>query len=266
MSEAPEPADPYERLLERMVSVAANDDRIVGLLLYGSRAAGTADAYSDLDLGLVAADASAEEVISERGTLIQQLGEPLFLEDFGEPANAHVILADGAAFEFIVRPIGELIDDGPHRIILDKDGQLAAALMRKARPEAEAQSDEDVRRPIHYFWHEVEHVVTALGRSQLTWAHGGLEEIRGICLRRARISAGVPPEDEEPYWKVDGTLDEAFLARLRATIVPAEPKAMRRAAVELVEIYRSLARPLAEDRGIAYPERLDALISQRLRV
>jgi predicted nucleotidyltransferase len=253
--------DPYAQLLERLTRLAADDDRIVGLVLYGSRASGTADAHSDMDLGVITTDAAAQEVIRDRTTLIVQVGEPLFLEDFGEPANAHVILADGTAFEFIVRPIGELVDDGPHRIVLDKDGQLAAALARKAKPETEVASDEDVRRQIIYFWHEVEHVATALGRHQLTWAHGGLEEMRAICLRLARTNAGVEPEDEEPYWKVDGALDEAWLARLRATIVPADEEAMRAAAGHLIEIYRSLARPLAERRGLAYPERLDALVS-----
>ena len=245
--------------------MAADDDRIVGLLLYGSRASGKADAYSDMDVGVITTDSASEEVIRDRASLIGPVGEPLFQEDFDEPANAHVILADGAAFEFIVRPIGKVADDGPHRIVLDKDGRLGAALARKAAaPAVAAASDEDVRRQIHYFWHEVEHVATALGRHQLTWAHGGLEEMRAICLRRARASARVEPEDEEPYWKVDGTLDEAFLTRLRATIVPAEPEAMRSAAGELIEVYRSLARPLAERRGLAYPERLDALVSARL--
>jgi hypothetical protein len=39
---------------------------------------------------------------------------------------------------------------------------------------------------------------------------------------------------------------------------------MAKAAGELLEIYRSLARPLAERYGLDYPERLDALISARL--
>ncbi|HEX6475066.1 MAG TPA: aminoglycoside 6-adenylyltransferase, partial [Candidatus Limnocylindria bacterium] len=207
-------ADPYEQLLERMTTVAADDPRIVGLVLYGSRAAGTADAYSDMDVGVISTDAAVEEVIRDRAALIGRVGEPLFLEDFGEPANAHVILADGVAFEFIVRAIGKVVDDGPHRIVLDKNGHLAVALARKAEPDVVASSDEEVRKLIHYFWHEVEHVVTALGRQQLTWAHGGLEEMRGICLRLGRINAGAEPEDEEPYWKVDGALDEAFLVRL----------------------------------------------------
>ena len=257
-------ADPYDQLIDRMRRVAADDDRIVGLLLYGSRASERADAYSDLDLGVVTTDAAAEEVIRDRATIIGRLGEALFLEDFGNRSTTSVILADGAGFEFIVRPISKLVDDGPYRILLDKNGQLAAALATKAESEDARASDEDVRQQIHYFWHEVEHVVTALGRRQLTWAHGGLEEMRAICLRLARVAEGVPPEDDEPYWKVDGMLDGEFLARLRSTIVPAELPAMRGAAIELVEIYRSLARPVAEGRGLEYPEALDALISVRL--
>jgi predicted nucleotidyltransferase len=258
--------DAAERLLERMIAATGDDDRILGLLLFGSRASGKADAYSDVDIGVVTTDAAADEVIRGRATFIRQIGEPLFLEDFGDPANAHVILADGVAFEFIVRPIGKLSDDGrPYRILLDKDGQVAEALTRRAaRATVPPATDEDVRRLIHYFWHEVEHVAAALGRRQLLWAHGGLEQMRAICLSLARAAAGCPPEDEEPYWKLDGTLDEAFLEQLRATIVPAEQQAMERAAGELLEIYRSLARPLAQRRGIPYPEQLDELISPGL--
>ncbi|HET6820589.1 MAG TPA: aminoglycoside 6-adenylyltransferase [Candidatus Limnocylindria bacterium] len=256
--------DPYDRLLERLTEAVQDDPRIEGLLLYGSRARGEADAWSDMDVGVVTTDSTADEVVRDRATLIRQVGEPLFLEDFGNPANVHVILADGVAFELIVRPVGELVDDGPHRLVLDKHGQLAAALSRKATKAAHAASDEDVRQLIHYFWHEVEHVVTALGRGQLLWAHGGLEAMRGICLRLARLSAGLPPEDDEPYWKVDRALDAALLERLRVTVRPAELPAMSHAAGELLDIYRSLARPLAERHGLVYPERLDALVSARL--
>jgi predicted nucleotidyltransferase len=260
------PMDPpdYDGLLEHMQALAAADQRVLGLLLYGSRVTGKADAFSDLDLGVITTDAGARELVRERAALLAQVGEVLFLEDFGDPTHTHAILADGAAFEFIVRPIGELVDDGPHQIVLDKDGQVAAALARKVAREPEVFSAEGVRRQIQYFWHEVEHLVTALGRRDLLWAHGGLEEMRGICLRLARAAAGVDAEDEEPYWKVDTALDAELLERLRATIVPAETAPMRRAAGELLEIYRSLAHPLAERNGIAYPERLDALLSARL--
>jgi lincosamide nucleotidyltransferase len=256
--------DLYDRLLERLTEAVQDDPRIEGLLLYGSRARGEADAWSDMDVGVVTADSAADEVVRDRATLIRQVGEPLFLEDFGNPANVHVILADGVAFELIVRPVGELVEDGPHRLVLDKHGQLAAALSRKAAKGPRAAADEAVHQLIHYFWHEVEHVVTALGRGQLLWAHGGLEAMRGICLRLARLSAGLPPEDDEPYWKVDGGLDPTLRERLLQTIVPAELPAMSQAAGELLEIYRSLARPLAERHALAYPERLDALVSARL--
>jgi lincosamide nucleotidyltransferase len=255
--------DPYDRLLERLTEAVQDDPRIEGLLLYGSRARGEADAWSDMDVGVVTADSAADEVVRHLATLIGQVGEPLFLEDFGNPANVHVILADGAAFELIVRPVGGLVDDGPHRLVLDKHGQLGAAISRKATKGPHAAAEEDVRRLIHYFWHEVEHVVTALGRGQLLWAHGGLEAMRGICLRLARLSAGLPPEDE-PYWKVDRALDPTLRAQLLVTIVPAELPAMSQAAGQLLEIYRSLARPLAERHALAYPERLDALVSARL--
>ena len=48
----------YRPLLDRLVAVAAADDRILAVLLYGSHARGEADAYSDIDVGLVATDSA----------------------------------------------------------------------------------------------------------------------------------------------------------------------------------------------------------------
>ncbi|HET7520339.1 MAG TPA: aminoglycoside 6-adenylyltransferase [Candidatus Limnocylindria bacterium] len=255
---------PADAPIDRMAAACRSDGRILGLLLYGSRAAGTSDAHSDIDFGVVVADAALADVVADRDSLVRAVGEALFLEDFGNPSNIHVILADGAAFELIVRPIGELVDDGPHRILLDTDGSLARALTVQRAREPQVASAEDVRKQILYFWHEVEHVATAIGREQLLWAHGGLEEMRAICLRLARAAAGADAEDDEPYWKVDGLLYQGLRERLLTTIVPAQSADMRRAAGELLAVYRSLARPLAEQHGLPYPQRLDDLVSARL--
>ena len=254
----------YQPLIDRLMAVCEADDRIVALLLYGSRAVGKEDAHSDLDLGMVTTDAARDDVKESAGELVRQVGEPLFLEDFGHPTVVHAILADGAIFELIIASAGELSLERPYRVILDKAGVVEAALSRGTREADDALSVEDVRRLIHWFWHDVEHVVTALGRGQLLWAHGGLEELRSVVLKLARIAADAPRDDEEPYWKVDLELEEPMLAALRATIVPAEPAAMRNAATALIELYRTLAQPLAARYSIAYPAELDALISGQL--
>jgi predicted nucleotidyltransferase len=249
-----------QEALERFIAAAQADERIVAVLLYGSHAAGTADEFSDLDLGVVTADGRLDEVMGEREALIRAIGEPLFLDDFGNPANVHAILAGGQVVELIFSSASELEVEGPYRVLLDKAG-----LEPKAKVEEAAPSAEEVRRLVCAFWHDVEHVATALGRGHLLWAHGGLEQLRATCLRLARLRAGADREDDEPYWKVDEALDPPIRAAVLATIVPPEPAQMRDAALALVRLYQSLAEPMASQHGFAYPSELDALVTERLR-
>jgi hypothetical protein len=230
------------------------------VLLYGSYAAGTADEFSDLDLGVVTRDDRQDEVIGDREALIRAMGEPLFVDDFGDPANVHAILADGQVLELMFSSASELEIEGPYRVRLDKAG-----LEPKPKAGEAPVSAQEVQHLVYGFWHDVEHVATALGRGQPLWAHGGLEQLRGTCMKLARLRAGAPREDDEPYWKVDGALDEPMRAALLATIVPPDPEVMRDAALALVRLYQSLAEPMSAQFGFAYPTELDALVTDRLR-
>ena len=253
----------YRRVTERIVAVARADDRIRAALVYGSHAKGMADAFSDLDIGLVAADAAYDDVLATSEALVRAIGDPLLLEDFGDPANLYVILPDGADLELILSRESELTLELPYRVLLDKDGIEARALDR--RPEASPDAGTDrVRQLVQSFWHDVGHVTTALGRGNLLWAHGQLEELRGVCLALARLEAGIQADDE-PYWKVDGALPEERLAAVRATVVAPEIGPMRDAALALVDLYRDIARAVAADHGIDYPADLDRLVSGRLQ-
>jgi predicted nucleotidyltransferase len=250
----------YRPLLDRLVSVAAADDRILAVLLYGSHATGEADAYSDIDVGLVATDSAFDQLVAEGPELIRKVGEPLLIEDFGDPTNLQVILADGGHMELIWARAGNLVVDGPYRALLDKAGVLEQAI---GRPPAQA-SAEDVRRLIQSFWHDVGHVITAIGRGQTLWAHGQLEELRRVCLNLARLQAGGPLEGVETYWKVEDAVAARHLDALRATIVPPDAGPMHDAALRLVRLYRELATDLAASYGIPYPAELDRLLSGQL--
>src|SRR4029077_19700223 len=92
------PRDPAD-LIARFTDVCAADDRIVAAFLAGSHARGEADAYSDIDLCVIAADNAYGGVAPPRGDLVRALGEPLFLEDFGRDDNVFFVLADGTEGE-----------------------------------------------------------------------------------------------------------------------------------------------------------------------
>ena len=251
-------------MTDRIAALGQADDRIRAVLLYGSHATGTADAYSDLDIGLVVADDAYDGVLARPGELAGAIGEPLLVEDFGDPANLHLILADGIDLELVITRASELTLELPHRVLLDKDGVGEAAHGRRPPPVADVDT-EQVRQLVHWFWHDVGHVISALGRGHLLWAHGQLEELRGVCLGLARLESGVEIDDE-PYWKIDAALPEERLAAVRATVVAPEVVPMRDAALALVDFYRELAPAVAASHGIEYPTELDRILSDRLRM
>src|SRR5215210_2015956 len=94
-SQAIQPPHKYQDVLKRFVAACRADERVVAALLIGSYARGTADAYSDLDLGLITTDAAYEDFATGCAAFIRLLGEPVFLEDFDLPNNVFFIFPDG---------------------------------------------------------------------------------------------------------------------------------------------------------------------------
>src|SRR5947208_9687822 len=72
----------HQVVMNRFVAACQADARVVAAFLGGSYARGTADAYSDLDLGLITTDAAYADFFAEREAFIRVLGVPLFLEDW----------------------------------------------------------------------------------------------------------------------------------------------------------------------------------------
>jgi predicted nucleotidyltransferase len=253
----------YQHLVESLLRLTEDDTRIAALLVYGSHADDGADRFSDLDVGLVADDHAYEDVVAGAPQLVGGLGTPLFLSDFGKRGRLHAILAAGVGLELIIDRDSDLELGEPYRVLFDRGDVVGRALARRARASAPAVDLDDVRRRIDGFWHDVDHLVTALGRGNTWWAYGQLDELRRLCLDLARLEAGVPPE-EEAYWKVDEALPPERLALLHATVAPPEIGPIQRAAWALLDLYRQVAIPLATSHAMPYPYELDRLLSSRL--
>jgi predicted nucleotidyltransferase len=255
----------HDAVIERFVDLCSADERIVAAFLGGSRARGEADEYSDIDLCLITTDEAYEEVVSDRQDIIEQLGEPLFLEDFGHEDLVFFILADGAEAElFFGRESGlhEIHGVGPFRILLDKRGIFTDAAFPVREPDR-AEQIESLRRLLHWFWHDLSHLIAALGRGQLWWAYGQLEALRRYCVNLIRIEQNVEAQ-EEAYEKLDLAISTSRLSALQKTLCPMESRAMLRAAVEILNFYRERAPVVASAYGLTYPAELERLMCNRL--
>ena len=150
---------------------------------------------------------------------------------------------------------------GPYTVLLDKNGVLSEPVAERESPRD--RQVETLRRAVYWFWHDLSHFTTAMGRGQLWWAYGQLEEVRGLCVNLARLRQDFSTS-ADGYEKLDKAVPAGELAALRSTYCPFEQEAMLDAANVIVGFYRELAVPLARIHGIAYPADLDRVMSDRL--
>src|SRR5215469_17432371 len=124
-----EPSHHHQVVMNRFVAACQADERVVAAFLGGSYARGTADAYSDLDFGLIITDEAYNNFTASREAFLHQLGEPVFLEDYhGRDADFEFfILSDGTEGELALGRESDFthIHEGPYKTLLEKKGCLS---------------------------------------------------------------------------------------------------------------------------------------------
>ncbi|MCI0399220.1 MAG: aminoglycoside 6-adenylyltransferase [Chloroflexi bacterium] len=254
----------HEVVMNRFIAACQADERVVAATLDGSYARSAADAYSDLDLGLITTDEAYDDFVAGREAFMRRLGELVFLEDFDLPNIVFFIFADGTEGELSLGRESQFnhSHSGPYRVLLDKKNILVGTVFPRHQPEP-AEQIETLRRLVYWFWHDLSHFITAMGRGQLWWAYGQLEELRRTCVNLAHLRHNFSAE-AEGYEKVEQALPIEQLAPLQATFCPMEPEAMLQAGHAILRFYQELAPPLARTHGIAYPDALERIMSGRL--
>ena len=210
--------------------------------LGGSHGRGEADAYSDVDLCVIAKDDAYEALVRDRAGFVGRLGTPLFFEDFGFSGLVFFVLADGTEGELFFGSEGRLeeLEPGPtFRTLFDPGGILEGVAFAEERTDP-AEQHEVLRQVLAWFWHELSHFITAIGRDELWWAAGQLESLRGHCVNLVRIEHGAFA-GEEPYEKLDRTIDLSCAVTDRGDV--RAHRAWRAAAS------RTGARPLLHGEG-----------------
>jgi predicted nucleotidyltransferase len=265
MTNSDETSRAREQVIARFADACSSDDRIMAAFVGGSIARGEADQYSDIDLCVVTTDAEAGDAFADRAAFVARLGTPLFLEDWGhDDPEVFVILADGTDVEVFFVPESRIheMQVGPILAVIDRTGLLTNLEVPVRAPDSEDLARE-LRRLLAWFWHDVSHLIKALGRGQLWWAAGEVEALRGYCVNLVRIEQGLEAS-EEPYFKIDDDASTADLESLRSTFVPIRAETLGQAASELVAFFGMRGRPLADSYGLEYPSELDRVFRNRL--
>lgn len=259
-----QPTDTQQTIIDRFVAACQADERMLAATLYGSYATNAADAYSDLDLALITSDESYGGFIEAREAFVRWLGEPLLLEDFGHPNILLVIFSDGTEVELAFGRESDFnhMFSGAYRALLDKKRILADAVFAEPKPQ-QVEQIETLRRLIYWFWHDLSHFIAAMGRGQLWWAYGQLDELRLMCVNLAHMRHNFF-SGWSGYDKLEQALAVEGLSSLQATFPPMEESAMLKAALVMLEFYREVAPSLAQTHAIPYPVDLERIMAKRL--
>jgi hypothetical protein len=253
--------------VNRFVQACRTDERVVAAFLGGSNAKGKADQFSDIDLCVITTDSACEDFYNQRESFLQSFGELVFFENFGNPNIAYFIFADGTEGELNFGSEGHLdqIHSGPYRVLLDKRNILTAAVFSEQVADPARQMQE-LRNNIDWFWHEMSHFITAIGRGKLWWARGQLEALRAKCVNLARLQNNFSDigVGEEPYFKVENEIDVEKLAFLKTTFCPMEKDAMLESVWLIVRFYQENVAQLCQTYEISYPRNLERVMLERL--
>lgn len=166
-----------------VVAAAERDPRVLGVVVGGSVASGTADAYSDLDLVLACSDAGQAGVLADAPAFAAALG-PLLTCFTGEHVGERRLLIAlyGPPLEHVdlkfvaVRDLGDRVEDG--LLLWQRDDTVSRALAETAPrwPRTDPQWIED------RFWAWVHYVASKVERGELLEAVDALTAIRGMAL------------------------------------------------------------------------------------
>jgi hypothetical protein len=178
-----------------------------------------------------------------------------------------IIFGDGPEVELWINPESQLKINygGPYKVLLDKRNLFDGTEFPRTQP-PHTDRVETLRRQVYWFWHDLSHFIAAMGRGQLWWAYGQLEELRRYCMNLVRFRNNFWDGDigEEPYFKLEVAIPVEQLSPLAGTFCPLEADAMLKASLVILKYYKELAIPLAHTYAIPYPDKLEEIMVRRL--
>jgi len=221
----------HRRLLERAAAHFQADQRVLGVAVGGSIAAGNMDFYSDIDLDVIVRGDDFDAVFAERDRAAVAVGQPLFrfIADhlpFG--AHLYIVLYEGPIkldFSYLrvtdVEPSWTLAG----RVILkDTNGFLAAIKSQSAELSPDQPPRERVLSLNQKFWTWCWYVFGKIKRGELWEALDGIDSIRSLAiLPMLDWAAGKP---QIGYRRLESKLDARLAEKLSASVATLQPESL----------------------------------------
>ncbi|MBI4757626.1 MAG: aminoglycoside 6-adenylyltransferase, partial [Chloroflexi bacterium] len=254
-------SDNRQLVIERFCSTCEANPHVAAAFIGGSFATDTANAYSDLDLYLIPSDEGYAAFFAERKSFMRCLGESIFLEDFSGFGFDMVlfIFKDGTKGEIALAWASNClhIHSGPYRVLVDKQ-KLLEGVTFPLRQVPVAEQRKNLIEHLKFFWRGFLVTSQALGRGDLLSAATYLEGIRHRLVSVCRLSVDFQDEGDHP--RLEAMLPPYLQEALCDTFPPVEREAIVKAAKRIANLFQEVARPLAAQQEIAYPDALEQAV------
>jgi predicted nucleotidyltransferase len=249
-------------ILENLLTFFQTDEQIVGLVLVGSGAVGFRDAYSDINL-LVVADNEIPvyalfhkwntrlNALYPRLTAFEQVNS-------NEAYHIRCLLENYLALDLQFIKLRRLSAyNQPWQVVVDRTGEMLERLEKTYAEELTTAPIREYTRIMETVWMPILKCVAALRRNEIWRALYLLEELRKQAVELAGMNHGL---DTRGFTAVD-RLPEMFLVHLRHTIptstsTPAVRRALRTTVVLLFGEISTLEDRLSLPRASALRQRI----------
>lgn len=222
------------RLLEQTVAFFTQQPDVIGILLAGSLPDGTSDAYSDIDLRVVATPEGQSRLLRERLASPRQWGDLLFNEWL--PGTQHCI-SHFAPFlkidvfywtldTFVPSPWFRLST----RVLLDRTGVMATVIQQSAKLPFPLPQSAEVSRIVSKALAAAHEAVRRARRGELFYAQSLLEELRAFSIQLDRWIHWSEPKTPQDL-KLDPRLSSMIRPGLERSYVGLNADAIEGAVV-----------------------------------
>lgn len=181
--------DQREQLLQRVASLLEDDDRIEGVVLFGSMVTGP-DRWSDIDVEAVVGDKSSLPSVIDDA--VARVYEDLlvihhFEVDFGDTLLRGFLLDRFLEIDIAFTPSSNFVVSGPAKVLFERADSLTHAVseVKPWRP-----SPPDHAAYAGFTWHDVIHACVAVRRGRPWQALWYMERIRNRTLTLASERRG----------------------------------------------------------------------------
>ena len=243
----------HSSVLQRAVEKLLVDSRVEALVLSGSLARGTPDAWSDVDLYVVAGDAEFEELFAERAELAATLGDVLAqftVPGHGPGSSDQIVLYDGLVkLDLMYYRSTAVVPDRKWvgAIVLKDVHDRMSRLQQESRTVAvAAPDDEDLLALDQKFWTWCWYTFGKIQRGEHWEAHDALHQVRSALLP---MLFAVHGQDDEGYRRLESKLP-AEMVRLRRTLATLGADSQLDALQAEVALFVELRDALFAKRGL----------------